>query len=521
MDESYDRFVESLAQHELYPKNLIASCLSSSRLAHYHAKLTNMSDRLFVGTDMPSHSLFLDGGPDGKLVEVASPISGSVGLDEVSSASCAETGGEESEISRYQRDPQCRFIFLQASTLSPIKMSKETFCRILSYHQVMPQFLDIVSSFGRIWAPGLAQSYPAFACNMNDSVSVPLPQLGRSGRQLEICYNLKVMTGAGGSSQDGKKRYYIEQSAVYHQFDKDSGRSLWIIIDGGEKPERKEPSQLGFMAKDPPVFSDTLSSLRAAFDLQLDYFRDAYQSFLPYISDLEEQLEQQNQRINAIQFARERPMDVSETLSLFHHHVSKVKDATAALKSNRYVLGELNNFYHRLLQTPDVAARLDTPGQPGRSVPMLARKFTSDIRDVEDELNLQLHQLQCLTGSLDEKLSMIQQRNHWHSSARIEGIAQETQTETSLMRIITIVILMFLPGAFISTFFSMPMFDAGSSSETSDTGPWPDLTKWGLFAGLLTLVTALAIVALHWWEQRRRSRRRAIEGRTPGLLGAV
>lgn len=107
--------------------------------------------------------------------------------------------------------------------------------RVLTYHQVMPGYLHFLSAFGQQTRPHSAR-FSGF--REHTALATPLPgqaihDLGRSGRQLQLCYNLKSVSCT--STADTAKRekvWSIRQVALCHQFDIAEGTTLWILTKG-------------------------------------------------------------------------------------------------------------------------------------------------------------------------------------------------------------------------------------------------------------------------------------------------
>jgi hypothetical protein len=101
--------------------------------------------------------------------------------------------------------------------------------RLLSFHQVMPSILDFIGVFGIQEKPRHIQ-FSSF--REQDLVSrapreLKSDRLERSAKQYQMCYNLKsvLFNDADGSWSD-------VQAAAYHQFDVESGKSLWMFVQG-------------------------------------------------------------------------------------------------------------------------------------------------------------------------------------------------------------------------------------------------------------------------------------------------
>lgn len=125
-----------------------------------------------------------------------------------------------------------RLIYSDKNRL-PLKVSRAMTNLLLSFHQVMPSYLDFMSAFGL----QLDQREVRFSgFHEQSTLGVPLakrpavPQLGRSGRGYHLCYNLKAVVDKGGKGKE--KEWSKRQAAIHHQFDVDTGTALWICTEG-------------------------------------------------------------------------------------------------------------------------------------------------------------------------------------------------------------------------------------------------------------------------------------------------
>jgi hypothetical protein len=153
-----------------------------------------------------------------------------------------------------KKDPKCRFMFVQHFDLAmseinshrylygqhgrdKLKITRSSLAEIMTYHQVMPAYLDFMLVFG-------AQSDPkdlrfsGFREQVKLRTPPPgssIPTLGRSGRHYQLCYNLKSAQFKKKSDENIKlDQWSIRQVAVYHQFDVELGTMLWVVTKGGE-----------------------------------------------------------------------------------------------------------------------------------------------------------------------------------------------------------------------------------------------------------------------------------------------
>ncbi len=95
----------------------------------------------------------------------------------------------------------------------------------------MPDFLDFVFPFGE---SEHAQDFhfSGFRAENqfgNEPGALSVPALGRSGRQFQMCFNLRSVEA---TTYDSRRPWSIRQTAVYHSFDVENGRTVWIFVKG-------------------------------------------------------------------------------------------------------------------------------------------------------------------------------------------------------------------------------------------------------------------------------------------------
>ena len=113
-----------------------------------------------------------------------------------------------------------------------LRVTRELFTNILTYRQVMPSFLDFVFSFGKQQhAEDFHFSGFRGESNLSStSQNLRIPELGRSGMNLQLCYSLRSVEPALHEPVP----WSIRQTAFYHSFDMESGQASWIIIKGND-----------------------------------------------------------------------------------------------------------------------------------------------------------------------------------------------------------------------------------------------------------------------------------------------
>jgi len=98
----------------------------------------------------------------------------------------------------------------------------------------MPDFLDFVFPFGE---SEHAQDFHfsgfrgenQFSKDPGAERALAVCTLGRSGRQFQMCFNLRSVEP---TNYDSRRPWSIRQIAAYHSFDVENGRTVWIFVKG-------------------------------------------------------------------------------------------------------------------------------------------------------------------------------------------------------------------------------------------------------------------------------------------------
>lgn len=136
-----------------------------------------------------------------------------------------------------------RFVRAPHSRAS-LKISREMLTLVFTYHQVLPSFLDFLFPFGN---QQYAQDFHFGGFKHEDRFSdvdsgLRIPEFGWSGRDFHFCYNLKSIEPSKGHPE---WPWSIRQSALYHLFDVETGRTNWIIIKGDQLLKKRIKSATG------------------------------------------------------------------------------------------------------------------------------------------------------------------------------------------------------------------------------------------------------------------------------------
>lgn len=130
-----------------------------------------------------------------------------------------------------------KFSFLcTLSETAPLQIEAAYLSRLLTWHQVMPSFLDLLYVYGTPFGEDRELRFSGFRTEKvldNPDEGNILPGLNRSGAKYQMCYNLKTVAL---KEVDGQavinKSWKIRQAAIHHQFDLGhNGGQLWMLGD--------------------------------------------------------------------------------------------------------------------------------------------------------------------------------------------------------------------------------------------------------------------------------------------------
>jgi hypothetical protein len=161
----------------------------------------------------------------------------------------------------------------------------------------MPVYLDFMLVFG-------AQSdakdlrYSGFREQVRlktPSSEHVMPELGRSGKHFQLCYNLKGVQFKHENNENIKlNEWSIRDCAFYHQFDVEYGTTLWIVTKGGRDVLDRYDELTGPKGRpDDKEFHDPPSSFRSTLAAHLLYCNWSTEDWRWYIVWLEHVVEQE------------------------------------------------------------------------------------------------------------------------------------------------------------------------------------------------------------------------------------
>lgn len=190
----------------------------------------------------------------------------------------------------------------------PLNITKEMFLQILTWHNVMPSFLEFVFPFGKQIGTrdSLLMGFRSESRLYKSDRRFPMHDLGRSGRHVELCYSLKSVERTTKEIREKikpAKDWSVRQCSVHHSFDLETDQSTWIVIKANKVISDDFRESVKIDARGDAGATHTPPSLFAA-SLQLHRILAAWSSdnWHWYISDLESYLKQKTDRALSASF---------------------------------------------------------------------------------------------------------------------------------------------------------------------------------------------------------------------------
>jgi hypothetical protein len=267
----------------------------------------------------------------------------------------------------------------------------------------MPDFLDFVFPFGE---SEHAQDFHfsgfraenQFSKDSGGERGLAVPALGRSGRQFQMCFNLRSVEPIK-YNQDWP--WSIRQAAIYHSFDVETGRTVWIFVKGNDLIRRRIQSAVSNGVKTESNDIASFDSLTAAFGSSLNVHTIlcewARENWRWYINFLEEFFQGQTRRslhATVDTPARHAPKTTTTLARSYTTPPPAVKRRETMASIGRSQLNKLRRAVSFKPPSPDA-------GPDSNAVPLQTLLDTNKV-DLSEEKEFSFEKLQ-LVQKLEEK----------------------------------------------------------------------------------------------------------------------
>ncbi|KAL8793423.1 MAG: hypothetical protein Q9195_004009 [Heterodermia aff. obscurata] len=164
-----------------------------------------------------------------------------------------------------------------------------------TYQQVMPGFLDFLFTFGKqANERDLHIGGFRYQTRLSDTkTGLSVPELGWSGCDYRLCYNLKSIERAQG----GGEPWSIRQAAVHHSFDVESGQASWIVVKANKLLQSRIKSATGSRGlPELNSYTDLNKAFSSTVAIHLIFCGWAGENWRWYINFLEDSLQDTTRR---------------------------------------------------------------------------------------------------------------------------------------------------------------------------------------------------------------------------------
>lgn len=134
------------------------------------------------------------------------------------------------------------------------------------------------------------------------------------------------------------------------------------------------------------------------------------------------------------------PWDIQD----LQHWQDKTNEVVMVLEANANILRSLHKFY------TDVAVRKDFPTTLRIACEDDLNTFLSQLESITDDFDMQIARAKLLVNIISDRKELVLQHLQSQASERTEQLNKNLEREAIVMRIITIVTLLYLPATFVS-----------------------------------------------------------------------
>ncbi|KAF2797930.1 hypothetical protein K505DRAFT_126262 [Melanomma pulvis-pyrius CBS 109.77] len=400
------------------------------------------------------------------------------------------------------------FYLRQRHSHSRIKVTKEIFEQLLRSCHVFPRFNEYIIGFGlknsesEIGPPPL-KFRPL--CNSNSN----------SYQGFECSYILRYVEFTNRSG--GKDPWSLRQFAIYHRFKPKSDHrcSTWILVGASQRTEVRLDH-----------YTRSIDDLTGTnpFELHVIFLDTAIASWRPYLVDLTQKVTHQSNKAVGITIGSDDGDDFI-TIELEDHQElkqieDKIADLILCLDSTSDTVSTFMDMYDQFRDNRDDEPSLKTSSHKSAYgsdavVFALKEKFKeiAYTRRKAEALLSKVQNTRTLISSLLERQSghnINQQISALHSleqQGQVENtimreIAEKNSRDSSSMRVLTIITMIYLPCTIVSNFYSTQFV---KQNDLLSGGTQLEYTQnsW-LFFAISVPLTVLTILVWYLWVNSKR-----------------
>ncbi|KAF7531297.1 hypothetical protein G7054_g8991 [Neopestalotiopsis clavispora] len=427
-----------------------------------------------------------------------------------------------------KKDPRCRFVFLLSdSVTSPLSISAKSASRLMTYHQVSPNFFDFLDVYGSITADNRELRFSGFRSELyltNPEPGLIMPELGRSGRHFQINYNLKTVAFKEKIEDSGpvSSLWKIRQAAIHHQFDVGSGVQLWIYGDPHAALKDRVAEIVSDQRNHKEKFDTMCSSFKSSLKVHLQSARWSTEGWRQYILSLEDTVQKLTSHFILMNENRQSQLQTDDLIPVYEYE-DKINECIMTLESNADNVASLSMFYTSLVRHDEFPERQYCEKE--------TQAFASQLSELIYDLKMQTRRARVLTKIMADRKAMFIQLLQAQAAERQEQLsttmwrqAEQTSYEAVAMRVITVITLLYLPPTFVSTLFSTDIVKYQGDDGDFNHDKFSSLALQRFIEVSLPLMLLTFAAAFGWvWYERVEGKKKAerLEKELPGVFGKL
>ena len=246
----------------------------------------------------------------------------------------------------------------------------------------MPEFVELLFSFG-YQSSAQDPYFSSFRQRTHSNQAFAVPELTWSGREIQLCYNLKSAERSGSESND----WSIRDCAVHHTLDVKYPRANWIIIKGNDMmKDRIEQATSDHSRDDMSLYQTVDRVFAASLVTHLIFCEWAAEQWRWYIINLENRFQNASGKtLIAPVTLPSSPTNAPEEFSM--------NPRTETQKTNESIIARISRTQTMLTEKLSIASpklkpppqRTYTDPESGLSQPLPPNITMKDIPDSESQ----------------------------------------------------------------------------------------------------------------------------------------
>ncbi|KAF8241745.1 hypothetical protein K440DRAFT_641259 [Wilcoxina mikolae CBS 423.85] len=377
------------------------------------------------------------------------------------------------------------FLFMTLTprySFSKLPICKEALLKLLTCYSVLPQFTDVLVTFGE----KTDQTKENFGI-YEHILQNPLATTTES-HFLEVCYNLKYIACREDVNKKGTSIFTTRKTGIWSRYSPETNHTVWFLVH--------PPARFNARLKD--MLKGSKLSERRGVNHYMDHHRLLLscinENWTDYISELEEGINVLNTdtchsslRGNGNQLMSLKPS--IEDAQTIQKNNEKLQELSKFLEMNQWVIKSLKASFGRYRQITQKCRAVGTTPEEADFEDAVFEKFNASL---DEHLNrISHHQKLALFGveRCGQLNALVTNVLASRENLIMRDIQKEATQYSRSMRLITVVTMAFLPATFTATLFSTDFLKV-----------LPDQPNWMYGIAFFIAVVLFTVITFGCWR---------------------